>query len=85
MLTNPKVVIKNQLIEYLINNGWKPAAVQAYCRALPEVITRSMYEFQKQAFLDCVMVSGEQAVSQMGNYQSKVPKQAKMGRMPVPA
>ena len=85
-LTCPKFFTRQQLIDELIQDGWALSAVQAYCRGLPAVMTRLMYEFQKQAFLDAVMLSGENVMAQIGDPgQSKGPKQAKMGRMPVPA
>ena len=58
-LTCPKFFTRQQLIDELIRDGWKPSAVQAYCRGLPATMTRLMYEFQKQAFLDAVMLRGE--------------------------
>ena len=85
-LTCPKFFTRQQLIDEFIRDGWNPFAVQAYCRGLPAVMTRLMYEFQKQVFLDAVMLRGENVMAQIGDSgQSRELDQAKMGRMSVSA
>ena len=59
---------KKKLREDLKKESWNENTIQYYCEGLPELMTREEYRFHYQAFLDCVMLGGENSMTANRNH-----------------